>query len=106
MSREVYFKHIDALAERLTVASYFKPSTVDVDMTDPSAGTAMASTTTIALAGYANAVAGLLGTLAKKPVSRLLTNFKTALKPGYSALIPAVAIVFYARVELDDEGLM
>ena len=106
MSREVYFKHIDALAELLTVASYFKPSTVDVDMTDPSAGTAMASTTTIALAGYANAVAGLLGTLAKKPVSRLLTNFKTALKPGYSALIPAVAIVFYARVELDDEGLM
>lgn len=106
MSREVYFKHIDALAERLTVASYFKPATVEVDMTDPSAGTAMTSTTTFSLTGYAGAVAGVLNTIAKKPISRLLTNFKTALKPGYSALIPAVAIVFYARVELDDEGLM
>ncbi|MNJ54692.1 hypothetical protein D3C77_501460 [compost metagenome] len=106
MSREDYFKHIDALAERLTVASYFKASTVDDDMAGPSAGMAMASTTTISLADYASAVAGVLGTFAMKPVTRLLTNFKTALKPGYSALIPAVAIVFYARVELDDEGLM
>ncbi|MDR9752957.1 DUF726 domain-containing protein [Pseudomonas sp. SZMC_28357] len=104
MSRDTYFKHIDALAERLTVASYFKSPSVAVDMTDPGAGTAVSSGAVIGFTR--SSMLGLLGEIAKKPMSRLVTNVKTALKPGYSALIPAVAIVFYARLMLDDEGLM
>jgi hypothetical protein len=43
--------------------------------------------------------------LAATTVGRVITNVKTALKPGYSALIPAVAIIFYARVKLGNDGL-
>ncbi|WP_459748808.1 DUF726 domain-containing protein [Pseudomonas sp. 3A(2025)] len=67
----VYAGHVDALAERLTVATSLK-----------------------------SAAAG------KVPVQRLVARLGSALRPGYSALIPTVAIVFYARVMLDDEGLM
>jgi hypothetical protein len=112
MARETYFRHIDALAERITVASYFKASTVDADMTDPAAGSSVVTGSTIGfsatstLAALSGGLFGALGSIAKKPASRLITNMKTALKPGYSALIPAVAIVFYARLALDDEELM
>src|SRR5690606_34856605 len=34
---------------------------------------------------------------AARATSKLTNNVKTAIKPGYSALIPAVAIIFYAR---------
>jgi len=104
MTRDTYFKHIDALAERLTVGSYFKSPTVDVDMTDPSAGTTMTSGAVMSFSS--SSLLGRLGGMSKNPLGRLMTNAKTALKPGYSALIPAVAIVFYARLMLDDEHLM
>jgi hypothetical protein len=37
------------------------------------------------------------------PVGRWMTNLKTALKPGYSALVPVVAVVFFARVHWGNE---
>ncbi len=49
---------------------------------------------------------GLLAAIRQAPVQRVFTRFSTALKPGYSALIPTAAIVFYARVTLDDDALM
>ncbi|EGH15265.1 hypothetical protein Pgy4_19734, partial [Pseudomonas savastanoi pv. glycinea str. race 4] len=85
MSWEVYAAHIDALAERLTVAAFFKPA-----QAEKAPGT----------------IKGLLGAIRQAPVQRLLTHFGTALRPGYSALIPTVAIVFYARVTLGDDALM
>ncbi|MFA1045612.1 DUF726 domain-containing protein [Pseudomonas ficuserectae] len=85
MSWEVYAAHIDALAERLTVAAFFKP-----EQAEKAPGT----------------IKGLLGAIRQAPVQRLLTHFGTALRPGYSALIPTVAIVFYARVTLGDDALM
>nr|GFB41416.1 hypothetical protein [Tanacetum cinerariifolium] len=72
-------------------------------MTDPAAGSSVVTGSTISfsatstLAALSGGLFGALGSIAKKPASRLITNMKTALKPGYSALIPAVAIVFYAR---------
>ncbi|CZT31047.1 hypothetical protein PCPL58_4591 [Pseudomonas cerasi] len=85
MSWDIYAAHVDALAERLTVAAFFKTAQPDE---------------------APGAVKGLLGAIRQAPVQRLLTHFGTALRPGYSALIPTVAIVFYARVTLDDDALM
>ncbi|KPX21124.1 hypothetical protein ALQ08_01601 [Pseudomonas syringae pv. delphinii] len=85
MSWEVYAAHVDTLAERLTVAAFFKPA-----QSEKAPGR----------------LKGLLGAIRQAPVQRMLTHFGTALRPGYSALIPTVAIVFYARVTLDDDALM
>lgn len=87
MPWDTYARHIDELAERLTLAASLRtasPATVP-----PVSG-----------------VKGVWGAIRNAPVQRLMTRFGTALRPGYSALIPTVAIVFYARITLDDEGLM
>ena len=39
-------------------------------------------------------------------IKTAVTNLKSAVKPGHSALIPAVAILFYARLTLNNEGLL
>ncbi|WP_024691659.1 DUF726 domain-containing protein [Pseudomonas tremae] len=91
MGWEVYAAHVDALAERLTVAAFFKPVLPDTRALPEKAP---------------GSIKGLLGAIRQAPVQRLLTHFGTALRPGYSALIPTVAIVFYARVTLDDDALM
>ncbi|RMP74036.1 hypothetical protein ALQ16_201969 [Pseudomonas syringae pv. actinidiae] len=85
MSWEVYAAHVDTLAERLTVAAFFKSAQAEE---------------------APGRLKGLLGAIRQAPVQRMLTHFGTALRPGYSALIPTVAIVFYARVTLDDDALM
>ncbi|KAA8708443.1 DUF726 domain-containing protein [Pseudomonas cannabina] len=91
LSWEVYAAHVDALAERLTVTAFFKPAQAD----QPAQ-----------LAKAPGSIKGLLGAIRQAPVQRLLTHFGTALRPGYSALIPTVAIIFYARVTLNDDALM
>ncbi|MNO02249.1 hypothetical protein D3C81_2225850 [compost metagenome] len=50
-----------------------------------------------------NMLSALPELLGKHIAGRWMTNFKTALKPGYSALIPAVAVVFFARVHWGSE---
>nr|WP_290447694.1 DUF726 domain-containing protein [Pseudomonas sp. 21LCFQ02] len=91
MPWDAYARHIDELAERLTLAASFK--TVSPSTAPP-------------VSGVAGSVRGVLGAIRNAPLQRLMTRFGTALRPGYSALIPTVAIVFYARITLDDEGLM
>ncbi|KQQ54964.1 hypothetical protein ASF84_16780 [Pseudomonas sp. Leaf127] len=91
----VYARHVDALAERLTLAASFRAA-------DASTGPGKA----LVANGTRGALKGWLGAVRQVPVQRLVTRLGSALRPGYSALIPTVAIVFYARVMLDDEGLM
>lgn len=87
----VYAGHVDALAERLTVAASLKPVPTDK---------------ALVVSGTGGSLKGWLGAVRNVPVQHLVTRLGSALRPGYSALIPTVAIVFYARVMLDDEGLM
>ncbi|CAM3215880.1 hypothetical protein BZK31_21290 [Pseudomonas floridensis] len=103
MPWDVYARHIDTLAERLTVSSFFRPAGDEVERV----ASQSRSLTTVEPAGrQPGSLKGLLAAIRQAPVQRVLTRFGTALKPGYSALIPTVAIVFYARVTLDDDGLM
>jgi pimeloyl-ACP methyl ester carboxylesterase len=103
MPADTYFKHVDALAERLTLASYLKsPSTPP--QAEPS-GELAVTRGEINLSGLAtwNVVSALPSLLDMTPVGRWMTNLKTALKPGYSALVPVVAVVFFARVHWGNE---
>lgn len=86
-----YAGHVDALAERLTLAASLKPVPTD---------------RALVVSGTGGSFKGWLGAVRNVPVQRLVTRLGSALRPGYSALIPTVAIVFYARIMLDDEGLM
>ncbi|RRV09574.1 DUF726 domain-containing protein [Pseudomonas sp. v388] len=103
MPWEVYAAHIDALAERLTVAALFKQADADAASGDVVRDSA---TDLVVADRNPGALRNLLGAIRQAPVQRLLTRFSTAVRPGYSALIPTVAIIFYARVMLDDDGLM
>jgi len=105
VSAESYFRHVDALAGRLTLTSCFKSSTSmgGAQASGPvSSQIAWAAVASVASSGVLAMVPKLLGAMT---AGRVITNFKTALKPGYSALIPAVAIIFYARVKLGNDGL-
>lgn len=105
LSAEYYFKHVDALAERLTLASYIKSSASSGGAQTSgqvSSQTAVATVASLASYGVLAMMPKLLGTYS---VGRVITNFKTALKPGYSALIPVVAIIFYARVKFGNGRL-
>ncbi|WNW12024.1 DUF726 domain-containing protein [Pseudomonas sp. DTU_2021_1001937_2_SI_NGA_ILE_001] len=94
----VYAGYVDQLAERLTLARSFRTA---------AAPTVEASaTTSLVVSPPRSTLKSLLGAIRRVPVQRLFNDVSLALKPGYSALIPAVAIVFYARVALDDETLM
>lgn len=104
MPWEVYAAHIDALAERLTVSAFFKP---DAEGASVELSTDCAPISTeVATRRSPGSLKNLLGAIRQAPVQHLLTRFGTALRPGYSALIPTVAVIFYARVTLDDDGLM
>lgn len=103
MPADTYFKHVDALAERLTLASYLK-SPASPPEVETSRGLVVTpgefNFTEITSWNVVSALPGLLG---KSAVGRWVTNLKTALKPGYSALVPAVAVVFFARVHWGNE---
>lgn len=104
MPWEVYAAHIDALAERLTVTAMFKSGEGDTEAGELLAESA--STTLVTSTRTPGTLKSLLGAIRQAPVQHLLTRFGTALRPGYSALIPTVAVIFYARVTLDEDGLM
>lgn len=105
MPAEQYFRHVDALAERLTLGAWIKPAPAK------EAGQALATTGSSQVATLAGAalastrLGSLIGSRLTTDVGRAVTNFMTAVKPGYSALIPTVAIVFYARVQLGNPAL-
>ena len=105
MPWEIYAAYIDALAERLTVAAFFKPAEMDAGMSELEREAALPHDAELS-AVQPGSIKHLLGAIRQAPMQRLLTRFGTALRPGYSALIPTVAIIFYARVVLDDDGLM
>jgi uncharacterized protein YaaW (UPF0174 family) len=120
LSADDYFNYVDELAERITVASYFKSPARKGDRPARRVGTAVTtigqksgvaiSTAVLSRFGLLGAVAGaavsMAAGMAKGGAGRTVTNVKTALMPGYSALIPAVAVIFYARLQLGDESLM
>ncbi|MDZ3993775.1 DUF726 domain-containing protein [Pseudomonas sp. Teo4] len=89
LSADEYFQQVDVLAERLTLASYVKKTPATKD-----SGQAVAA---VSAAQVAERAASTFG--------RVVTNLLTALKPGYSALIPTVAIIFHARVKLSKQYL-
>jgi pimeloyl-ACP methyl ester carboxylesterase len=105
MPWDVYAAHIEALAARLTVTAMFKSPEEDTTTGELAAESAPAIVR-MTPGRSSGALKGLLGAIRQAPVQRLLTQFGSALRPGYSALIPTVAIIFYARVTLDEDGLM
>ncbi|MDD2162574.1 DUF726 domain-containing protein [Pseudomonas sp. MIL19] len=102
-----YLEAVDALAKRLTLASYFQLAEQASSPPEPVIAEAMAGNSTIAdtAQAYLRNAFDLLRSLEKES-ARVLTNLKTAIKPGYSGLIPAIAIVHYARLQVDEEDLM
>jgi len=103
MPTDTYFSHVDALAERLTLASYFKASAPAPEVETSQALAVNGETINVTQFASWNMLSALPGLLGKHFADRWITNFKTALKPGYSALIPAVAVVFFARVHWGSE---
>jgi len=99
MGPEEYFKHIDALAGRLRLASYVASTTAEVDLHDPTAGTGLRSDNGMVSVELPISIRGVLRRVSLES-ARISTNLIGATKPGYSALIPTVAIVFYARMGL------
>ena len=105
MSEKDYFEQVDALAASLTVTSYFSTPEAPAPLYRKTQSSQPNLSKAVALASLSRWSS--LSTLI--PTERLqaaFTNLKSAVKPGYSALIPAVAIVFYARLKLNNEGLL
>lgn len=104
-----YLAAVDALAKRLTLASCFQLSgEADTPLVSlPAEQGAMASDIAFAdtVQTYWQGAVERLRSL-EKQATRVLTNLSTAIKPGYSALIPAIAVVHYARLQLGDEYLI
>lgn len=98
-----YYTHVNSLAERITVASYFKSPSISlpyhprIQSDQKQAGpTSFADLQPPAWPLSYYQMSNRLKRAARA-TSKLTNNVKTAIKPGYSALIPAVAIIFYAR---------
>lgn len=98
MPADTYFSYVDALAERLTLPSYVKASAAAPEVETSQTLTVTDGTLNITQLASWNMLSALPGLLGKQMKGRWATTFKTALKPGYSTLVPAVAIVFFARV--------
>ncbi|AZD08752.1 hypothetical protein C4K26_3349 [Pseudomonas chlororaphis] len=102
MSEKGYFEQVDALAASLTVTSYF--STPEAPAPEYQKTTPAVTNKELALASTSTLPA-LTELISTERIKAAITNLKSAVKPGYSALIPAVAIIFYARLKLNNEGL-
>ena len=103
MPQSNYLALIDELAKRLALGSYFHYygetiSTADTGDTAVKSGTSVTKT-------YLRSAIDMVRNVEAES-SRLITNLETALMPGFSALIPAIAIIYYARLQLNDEALM
>jgi pimeloyl-ACP methyl ester carboxylesterase len=104
MSQKGYFDQVDALAASLTVTSYFSTTEAPAPAyREAVPGLASMNKEMVLASTLTTSLSALLPTERMKTV---MTNFKSAVKPGYSALIPAVAILFYARLKLNNEGLL
>jgi hypothetical protein len=103
MSEKGYFEQVDALAASLTVTSYF--STTEVPAPEYRQAAPAAVSKELALASI-SLLPSLTNLISTERIKAAVTNLKTAVKPGYSALIPAVAVLFYARLKLNNEGLL
>lgn len=105
MTDKSYFEQVDSLAANLTITSYFSTPEAPAPayrsnesaVTSESKGLAVASTSVLP---------SLSGLFATTRIKAAVTNLKSAVKPGYSALISAVAVLFYARLKLNNEGLL
>lgn len=105
MTEQGYFEQVDALAASLTVTSYFSTPEAPAPAYRKSDSTLPSGSTDIALAS-ASALSALSGLIPTERIKAAVNNLKSAVKPGYSALIPTVAILFYARLKLNNEGLL
>ncbi|MBX8621436.1 DUF726 domain-containing protein [Pseudomonas glycinae] len=105
LSEKEYFEQVDALAANLTVTSYIStPETpAPVYRKTGSAQTGDSKELVLASGSFLTSFSTLMPTERMKAA---VINLKSAVKPGYSALIPAVAAVFYARLKLNNEGLL
>jgi len=103
MTEKGYFEQVDALATSLTMASYF--STSEAPKPDYRTTTPARASKELSLIS-ASALSTFADLIPTQRIKAAVTNLKSAVKPGYSALIPAVAILFYARFKLDNEGLL
>lgn len=105
MSEKSYFEQVDALAASLTVTSYFSTPEAPAPAYRKTDSALTSGTKELVLAP-ASVLPSLSGLISTERIKAAVTNLKSAVKPGYSALIPAVAIIFYARLKLNNEGLL
>lgn len=105
MSEKSYFEQVDALATSLTVMSYFSASVVPSPEYRETTQALTSGKEELALKSIP-ILSPLTNLVSTERIRAAVTNLKSAVKPGYSALIPAVAILFYARLKLNNEGLL
>ena len=105
MSERGYFDQVDALAASLTVTSYFSTPEAPAPLYRKTSSAMASDSNELALAS-ASFLPSLSSLVPTNRIKTAVTNLKSAVKPGYSALIPAVAILFYARLKLNNEGLL
>lgn len=99
--RSLYFEQVNSLSEQLTLKSYFKFNSTNHDIQNcghtnnetPSDKEAKISKKFDFANFYENT---------EKKYYYSISNLKASIKPGYSALIPAIAIIFYARINLEN----
>ncbi|MDY7532133.1 DUF726 domain-containing protein [Pseudomonas sp. Bout1] len=105
MSAKGYFEQVDALAASLTVTSYFSTPEAHAPQYRETAQVLTSGNMGVVLKS-ASVLPSLTNLLSTERIKAVVTNLKSAVKPGYSALIPAVAILYYARLKLNNEGLL
>ncbi|MDY7552984.1 DUF726 domain-containing protein [Pseudomonas veronii] len=105
MSEKAYFEQVDALAASLTVTSYFSTPSAPAPVYRKAHSTLTSKNKELTL-GSATRLPSLTHLVSTERIKAAVTNLKSAVKPGYSALIPAVAILFYARLKLNNKGLL
>ena len=103
MAAETYFSQVDALAERLTLASYVNTPAAPLKAEAPQGMLVSSETLNLTQMNAWRLFSALPSLLGTRAVGRWVTNLKSALKPGYSALVPAVAVIFFARVHWGNE---
>ncbi len=104
MPQSVYLEAIGELAKRLTLASYLRLGNRRSSQSEPLNTTAKAGDEAAPHSFFRGARGFLAGM--ETEVVRVLTNMKIAVQPGFSALIPTVAIVYYARLQVGEDDLM
>ncbi|WP_460091015.1 DUF726 domain-containing protein [Pseudomonas sp. S2_E02] len=105
MSEKSYIEQVDALAASLTVTSYFSTTEAPAPVYRKP-NSALASDSKELALTTGSLLPSLSSLVSTERMKVAMTNLKSAIKPGYSALIPAVAILFYARLQLNNEGLL